>query len=128
MVLAQREFNERMRKLAEERASAEAKWLDEGIAALIRAGVDPERISVQYWPQGKGNDPTPFSRVTAYDEPDKAIAAELRKWAEGHEANAARIESSGVKKPEVQMCIANWRDFAEQLRARADELDGPTAG
>lgn len=63
MTPAQREFNERMQRLAAERVSAESKWLDEGISALIRAGAPIERIAVEYWPQGKGDDSTPFSRV-----------------------------------------------------------------
>lgn len=127
-----------LHRLAHERVTAESKWLDEGIAALIRAGVPLGRISVQYWPQGKGSDPTPFSRVVALGpveppgdlgewRPDsyvfrteesmrnKAIAAELRRLADECRPCAGWMDGyNGSEDPE-------W--LAHRLRARANQLD-----
>lgn len=119
MAPAQREFNERMQKLAAERLSAEAKWLDEGIAALIRAGAPIERITVEFWPQGKGDISTPFSRVVVRNaDGGKAVAAELRRLAESE--NIPWQATSLEREPscgDLREAVQEW------LRKRADELD-----
>lgn len=51
-----------------QRMMREATALDNAVAALVLAGAQVDDLVIEYWPQGKGDDPTPFSVVRKRDD------------------------------------------------------------